>query len=148
MRPGQYHSIFYSNIVIIKSIIKINNIGFFLNGSTDKPKNWIKVEQHFKKIYFKLTKILNRVARKTLNKSLHNSINFITNGITFFTKPKFKLKPIIKTIILNEIEPLTFVLLCVKLNNKIYVVSHLKIAGSFTYSENTFLFSKFNNHNL
>jgi hypothetical protein len=90
-------------------------------------------EQDLKKINFSYYKVFNKTATKTLKNSIYNNIKPIINGITFFIKPASIPKQLTKEVILDNFEPLLFMILAVKFNNKIYSITQLKKTNSLDY---------------
>lgn len=126
-----------------KNYIKTNNILFFFNGVNKNSKDWIHTEQNLKKINFKFYKVFNKTTKKTLNDSIYNKISSTVNGITFFIKPETNTKNLLKTTITKDLRLLLFILLAIKLNNKLYSASQLSKSNSLNYLDNKLLMYQF-----
>lgn len=126
-----------------KNYIKTNNILFFFNGVNKNSNDWIHTEQNLKKINFQYYKVFNKTTKKTLSDSIYNKANNTVNGITFFIKPETIAKNISKKTIAKDLKLLLFILLAVKLNNKLYSVNQLNKNNSFHYTNNKLLIYQF-----
>lgn len=131
-----------------KNYLKANNLFFFFSGVNRNSDDWVKTEQGLKTINFNYYKVFNKTANKTLQSSIYNNIKPVINGITFFIKPAVTLKPLSKEVMLTQFEPLLFMILGVKFNNKIYSVAQLKKINSLDYSQNKLLIYQFGVANL
>lgn len=120
----------------IKSFIKNNRLLLFANGTNQKAKNWIAIEQGLQKLEIKYYKPYNKLAIKTFNNSIYNNIKGIINGPLFFLTPLNKFITVKKNILLNEtLEPLIFKLLAIKLNTKVYSIPQVKKISSLKYKD-------------
>lgn len=135
------------NIIKIKNYIIKNDLFFFFHGINRKSNEWINVEQELQKISFSYYKILNKIFKNTINKSIYTNISPLVNSVTFLIKPKINKKNITKNILIHNFEYLIFTLLAIKLNNKIYSKNQLNNSFSFLYKESKLLFFQFNTTN-
>jgi hypothetical protein len=126
-----------------KNRIKHNKLFIFLNGITRNSNDWILVEQELKKINFNSNKIFNTALKKPLNNSIFKSTSLLVNSIIFLFKPILTSKNLNKNILFYKIEILIFLLLAVKINNKIYSKPQLKSLLTINYTNSTRLFYKF-----
>jgi len=126
-----------------KNYIKTNNILFFFNGVNKNSNDWIHTEQNLKKINFQYYKVFNKTTQKTLSNSIYNKTNNTVNGITFFIKPETTTKNLLKNNIVKDLKLLLFILLAVKLNNKLYSATQLNKNNSFHYADNKLLMYQF-----
>jgi hypothetical protein len=131
-----------------KKYLKTSNLFFFFSGVNRNSDDWVAAEQGLKNINFSYYKVFNKTASKTLKGSIYNNITPIINGITFFVKPTKTSKQLSKEIVLNHFEPLLFVILAIKFNNKIYSVANLKSMNSLNYYENKLVMYQFGITNL
>jgi hypothetical protein len=128
----------------IKNYIKTNHTFFLFSGNTLKSYDWISTEQNLKTMQFEYYKIFNKAAIRTLDKSVYKQIKTTINGITFFIKPDYlNFKSLSKQKLINNLEPLFFSLLVLKINNKIYSKNQLKNTRSLNYKTNKLLLSQF-----
>lgn len=132
------------NIIKIKHYLIKNDLFFFYHGINRKSNEWINVEQDLNKMSFSYYKILNKIFKNTINKSIYTNISPLANSVTFLIKPKNNIKNINKNILINNFEYLVFMLLAIKLNNKIYSKNQLNNNFSFVYKESKLLFFQFN----
>ena len=98
---------------------------------------WIIVEQELKKLKLNYYKTLNGTTLKTFEKSIYkNSSPIITNFVILidskFKTTEFDLEQLTKDL------KLSFSLISLKLNNKIYSSSQLKGVKSLSYKKNMF----------
>lgn len=126
-----------------KSFIKCNNLFLFLNGIHKNSNDWVLIEQELKKINFNYYKIYNKTSKTTLNNSIFLKTSSLINSMTFLFKPSVDNKEINKNTLLQKIETLIFSLLAVKVNNKIYSKTQLKILLTLNYKNNKLLLYKF-----
>jgi hypothetical protein len=91
---------------------------------------------------------LNTISKNTLNNSIYKNVTPLINSVTFLLKPLDNSKEITRQKILTNFEPLVFILLAIKLNNKIYSKNQLINKFSFKYKENKLLFFQFNATNI
>lgn len=130
-----------------KNYITKNNLFFFFHGINRKSNDWINVEKELKKMSFSYYKILNKTLKKTIHYSIYTNISPLINSVTFLLKPSNN-KEITKQTLLTSFEPLIFLILAIKLNNKIYSKNQLINNYSFNYKENKLLFFQFNITNI
>ena len=126
-----------------KNYIQTNNILFFFNGVNKNSNDWIHTEQNLKKINFKYYKVFNKTTKKALNDSIYNRASNTINGITFFIKPETSTKNLLKTTIVKDLKLLLFILLTIKLNNKLYSANQLNKNNSLNYMDNKLLMYQF-----
>jgi hypothetical protein len=131
-----------------KNYVVKNNLFFFFNGINRKSNAWIGIEQEIQNLSFSYYKILNTISKNTLNNSIYKNVTPLINSVTFLLKPLDNSKEITKRKILTNFEPLLFILLAIKLNNKIYSKNQLINKFSFKYKENKLLFFQFNTTNI
>lgn len=125
-----------------KNFIKTNNILFFFNGVNKNSNDWIHTEQSLKKTNFEYYKVFNKLTKKVLYNSIFSKTTHMINGITFFIKPKTD-KTFVKNTFIKSLKPLFFILLAVKLNNKLYSTNQLNKNFSFNYVNNKLLLYQF-----
>ena len=126
-----------------KTYLKINTLFFVFNGISRNSNNWLNVEQELKTLGYKPYKILNKITKKTLNSSIYFKIKPIINGSTFFIKPINTQCKIDKDIFLRSFEPLLFIILAIKINNKMYSANQIKTLRSLSYKENKLIIQQF-----
>lgn len=130
-------------IIKIKKYFKLSHFFFVVNGINRDSLDWLLTKQGLETVGFNYYKILNRITTKTLNTSIYLNIKSLTNGSTFFIKPKLN-RYLPKQTILSTFNPLFFELLIIKLNNKVYTIDYFKNVYSLKYKETKLLFYQFN----
>ena len=119
-------------VLNVKNNFKNSNLLFFYHYSKVKSNKWIFMEQHLKKTKLKYTQIYNGTTFKTIDNSIYSKMNQIISGIILFAKPNYKSTILKLETIKNNLEP-QFILLFLKLNNKIYTTTQLKNINEFNY---------------
>ena len=127
----------------VKRYLKKDKLFFFFNGVGKNSKSWKKTKQDLKIIKFNVFKTFNRVTYKELQNSIFKNIKEIANGPVFFVKPLIKSKPM-KSTLLITLNLFLFLLMAIKINNKIYPVTVLnKNINLIHYTVNNLLFYQF-----
>lgn len=127
----------------VKNYIKTNNILFFFNGVNKDSNDWVHTEQILKKKNFKYYKVFNKTTKKTLSNSVFCKASSTASGLMFLIKPEVKTKNLLKNIIAKDLKFLLFILLAIKLNNKLYSANQLIKTTSFHYIDNKLLIYQF-----
>ena len=122
-------------ILKTKNYFKKNKFFFVLQSSKINLKEEIQLEQKIKTLKLKHYKILNGISSKTLKNSIYIKYYNLISGLMLFIKPSFK-STSIKLIELKK--DLKFLLLTVKLNNKMYSVSQINSIKEFSYKKKYF----------
>jgi len=130
-------------ILKTRNYLKLNKLFFFFNGTNKNSDKWLLVEQQLKSLGYYSYKITNRPMHRTLNKSIYINIKPIVNGITFLIKPSSNSYVLTKSIFKKNFEPLFFIILAVKLNNKIYSYPQIQKINTFEYKINKLILYKF-----
>ena len=121
----------------LKKYIKKNEIFFLFHCAKLDSVKWTKTEQSLKKLNLEYYKPLNKVASKTLKTSIFNNLDSSMGGFLLFVNPIDKKSVIDLSTITKSLKP-SFVLIGVKLNNKIYSKAQLKNLNLFSYNKNMF----------
>jgi hypothetical protein len=127
------------NINKTKKYLKTNNLFFLFNGTNTNSFDWLTVEQTLKFTNYNHQKIINKNVSKSLKKSIFNNLSFALTGVTFFGEPNSKVKFLSRKTLSNQFESLTFNLLFIKLNNKVYSAKTLKNMNFVNYKDNNLL---------
>lgn len=131
-----------------KEYLKKNRLFFFLNGVNRNSNDWRKTEQSLVAMGFMFFKSFNKITNKELKNSTFKNLKEIVNGPTFLMKPKATAQ-LSKDVLLSKFCPLLFILLAIKINNKIYPLIVLKKnQNEINYTNNALLFYQFNVTNL
>lgn len=127
-----------------KEYLKKNKLFFFFNSVTRNSNDWKKIEQSIKTMELVFFKNFNRITNKKLKNSSFKNFKDVVNGPTFFIKPKTTAQ-LTKNILLSKFCSLLFILLAVRINNKIYPIAALKKnQNALNYKNNALLFYQFN----
>ena len=132
----------------VKTYLKNDKLVFFFNGVNRNSKKLLRVEQELKSLGYCSYKVLNKIALKTLNNSIHLNTKPLFNGLKFFIKPSKKPYKLTRNIFQKNFEPLLFLIMAVKINNRIYSRTQLKSLHSIKYNENKLLLYQFMTTNL
>ena len=113
----------------IKNYFKTSN--FFFLANTITPKNNIKTAQELKKSNINYYKLYNTLTKRILKNSIYSNYQPLINSLVMIVIPQdnTNIKPRINELI---------VLLCVKLNNKIYSTDQIRSTIKFYYNEDYF----------
>jgi hypothetical protein len=127
-----------------KKYLKKNRLFFFLNGVNRNSNDWRKTKQSLVTMGFMFFKSFNKITNKELKNSTFKNLKEIVNGPTFLIKPKAKTQ-LYKNVLLSKFFPLLFILLIIKINNKIYPLTVFKKnINEINYTNNALLFYQFN----
>lgn len=130
--------------VRIKNYIQSNTLGGFFQGANKNSKKWLYIEQEMKLLGYNFYKILNKIIQKTLDKSIYSQNKLLFHGLNFYIKPLKKPYTFIKNIFDKKFEPLLFICIAIKINNKIYSKTDLEKLYSLKYKKNKLIYYQFN----
>ena len=131
------HNLKKYRVLKVKNNFKNSDLLFFYHSSKIKSNKWMLTEQHLKKIKLEYNQIYNGTAIKTINKSIYLNIKQIISGVIIFAKPIFKLTTLKLKTVKNDLSP-SFILLFLKLNNKIYILPQFNNINTFNYKTTVF----------
>ena len=126
-------------VLKVKKELKKSELILFFNSAKIKSNKWIAIEKQLKKLKLKYHQIFNNTTLKTIENSIYTNINRIVSGIILLIKPVYKSTTIELKSLKKDLGPL-YVLLFLKLNNKIYNTAQLKNLNSLTYKKTVFNF--------
>jgi hypothetical protein len=126
-------------VLKVKKKLKKSELIFFFNSAKIKSNKWIKIEKQLKKLKLKYYQIFNNTTFKTIKNSIYTNINQIVSGVMLLIKPIHKSTPIELKVLKKFLDSL-FVLLAIKLNNKVYVTTQLKNLNTLSYKKTIFNF--------
>ena len=126
-------------VLKVKKKLKKSELIFFFNSAKIKSNKWIKIEKQLKKLKLEYYQIFNNTTLKTIKNSIYTNINQIVSGVILLIKPIHKSTQIELKVIKKFLDSL-FVLLCIKLNNKIYTTTQLKNLNTLSYKKTVFNF--------
>ena len=135
-------------ILKTKKYLKKKNFFFFFNGVNRNSNDWILTEQGLKIINFSYYKIFNKTTHKILKSSIYDNFQSIIYGTTFFIQPILNSEPLSINILTNNFGQFLFIMLAIKLNNKIYGTIQIKNSSSLEYNENMLLLYQFGLTNI
>ena len=139
----------YYNLEKIKSCIKNEKLFFIYDTSDLNQKDWLDIEQNFKKSNLKFYKFNNVSIHIFLKTTIFKCLHAVINGPLKLVYLKNKEKPF-KT--LNDYQTQSykqnFQFYLLKINNKIYSSLQLKNLKKFNYKTNLFNLQKNLNKNL
>ena len=121
----------------LKKYFKKNDLFFLFHSSKLNSTKWIDMEQTLKKLKLNYYKPLNGTALKTFKGSIYQNFSSIVAGFVLFVNSQYKTTQHELPEILKRLKP-SFVLISVKLNNKIYSPAQLKGMKSLSYNKNMF----------
>lgn len=126
-----------------KNYLKNKSFIFISNGVNRKAINWLKFEQNLKTINLNYYKIYNKIGKKIFKASTYtNFINLINGPFFFLSVNNNKIIP--KKLLKKDLlELLKFIILALKLNNKIYSLKQIKKLNSFIYKKEITTFYQF-----
>jgi hypothetical protein len=126
-------------VLKIKKDFKKSELIFFFNSAKIKSNKWIKTEKQLKKLKLEYYQIFNNTTLKTIKNSIYANINQLVSGVILLIKPIYKTTQLeLKAI--NKFLDSLFLLLVVKLNNKIYTTTQLKNFNLLSYKKTVFNF--------
>ena len=123
----------------LKKYFKKNDFFLVFHSSKLNSTKWIDMEQTLKKLKLNYYKPLNGTASKTLKGSIYQNFSSIIAGFVLFVNPHYKTTQHNLPELSKSLKP-SFVLISVKLNNKIYSPSQLKGLKDLSYKKNMFNF--------
>jgi hypothetical protein len=130
-----------------KSYFKKTPLFFFLNTINHDSNSWVISEQNLKNLNLNYYKVFNKLTNNILKNSIYKNTHMV-NGITFCIKPSKNSKTLPKQVIAANFEIILFTLLAIKLNSKIYTITHFKNSNSLDYKENKLALYQFGTLNL
>lgn len=131
-----------------KNYIKKNRLVFFFNGVNKKHTKWVKTEQILKSINLNYFKIFNNALLIGIKTSIYCNINSSISNSIILIRTNQPENNLLKRIIFDKLETLMFLIITIKLNNKIYSKIQLKQITNLNYYDNTLILFRFFNVNL
>jgi hypothetical protein len=102
---------------------------------------WTNTEQNLKKLKLNYYKPLNGTTFKTFKTSIYQNFSSVVGGFIIFINTNYKTTELDLSSVIKSMKPF-FVLISVKLNNKIYSPAQLKGMKNLSYNKNMFNFHK------
>jgi len=123
----------------LKKHFSKTNFFFFFSGINVKANNWIKIEQELNNLGLNYNKINNNLTLNLLKNSIFkNTIPLVNGPIILILINKIR-RLSLKN--LTGINPLIS-LLCLRINNKIYLKTQIQNLINLNYSKNILVFRK------
>ena len=131
----------------LKKYLRKSSLFFLFDSVKLTKKKWTVNEQNLKKLKLSYYKPSNKITIKTFRSSLYKNFNFTIIGFILLisschTKTELKLFSIVKSL-----KP-SFILVSVKLNNKIYSIAQIKRLDNLSYNKNVFSLYRIFNQQL
>ena len=127
-------------VLKIKNQLKNSGLLLFFNSAKIKSNKWILIEKQLKKLKLQYNQIFNKTTSKTLNNSIYKNINQIVCSVILLVKPEYKSTQINIKTLKKDLEPL-FVLLFLKLNNKIYTYQQFQNLNTLSHRKTVLNFN-------
>ena len=124
-------------ILKLKKFMKKEELLFFFQSNRLNQKDWKKIEQTLKKLKLKYYKLFNSTTTNTFKTSIYFNYSIIINNFLIILTPVFKTTLFNKLFLTKELKTL-FVLLSIKLNNKMYSLNQIKGLNNFSYKSSAF----------
>ena len=121
----------------LKKYFKKKDFFFLFHTAKLNLDQWVNKEQNLKKLKFSYYKPLNGTSLTTLKNSVYRNFSSIIGGFVLFVNLNYKKTNQDIKSILSSLKP-SFILVSVKLNNKVYSTAQFKGLKSLSYKENMF----------
>lgn len=126
-----------------KQYLRKNYFFLFSVSANQDAQNWVITEQNLHKLKLSYYKINNNTTVKALQNSMYiNSISII-NSTFFFLKPEQNNKLLTRYNLINILKSVFFIILAIKLNEKVYAIVQLKSIRSFNCKKNISILYQF-----
>lgn len=121
----------------LKKYFKNNSFFFLFQSAKLNLHQWIAIEQELKKLKLNYYKVLNGTTLKTFEKSIYKHSSPLITNLVIFIDSKHKTTEFDLERLKKDLKP-SFLLISLKLNNKIYSPAQLKGVKSLSYKKNMF----------
>lgn len=121
----------------LKKYFKKNDFFLLFHSAKFNLTKWISVEQNLKNLKLNYYKPLNGTTLKTFKESIYQNYSSIIGGFILFINSDYKKTELDFLSIVKNLKP-SFLLISIKLNNKIYSPSQLKGMKNLSYNKNLF----------
>nr|BBC77614.1 hypothetical protein [Nitzschia sp. PL1-4] len=128
-------------ILKLKKYFKNNDLFFLFHSTKLNLTKWTLIEQNLKKLKLNYYKPLNKTTIETLKNSVYANYNSNIAGFILFICSNYKTTELNLKSMLKSLK-LSFSLVSVKLNNKVYSVSQLNGLNELSYKKNVFKLHK------
>jgi hypothetical protein len=120
-------------IAKLKILVKKNDLFLFYSGTNSEERDRRSSDQLLRKMQCFNSKIFNRTTFITFEASVFNGTKYLVNGITYFVLPPAVYKILSKQMVNSKLVFLTFDLIVIKFNNKMYSTPQLVEIDFFEY---------------
>lgn len=127
--------------VKIKQYFKNNQFFFLFHAAKLNSTKWIVIEQNLKKLKLNYYKPLNKIGVKILKSSVFRNVSSNIAGFILFVNVRSK-NTILNLPYLVKSLKSSFILIAIKLNNKIYSRTQIKGLEDLCYKKSAFNFYK------
>lgn len=134
-------------LIKLKKYLRKKGLFFLFDSIKLNKKKWIFNEQNLKKLKLKYYKPSNKITIKIFDNSIYKNFGFNIVGFIFFVCPCQKQTELKLFFIIKFLKP-SFILISIKLNNRIYSIAQIKRLNSLSYNENIFFLYKILNKQL
>jgi hypothetical protein len=124
-------------IVKLKKYFKNTDFFFLFHSAKLNLTRWTNTEQNLKKLKLSYYKPLNRTTVKTFKSSIYKNFSSSIEGFILLINSNYKKTELELQSVVKNLKP-SFVLIGVKLNNKIYSTSQLKGMKDLSYKKTAF----------
>lgn len=123
----------------MKEYFKANEFFLIFNGNLN-TKSWFSIQQILHKLNLNSYKIFNNITLKAIENSIYQNFRPLINGSVCLVTTA-NLKSDIKMKNVTKIDP-SMVVLCLKLNNKMYSTSQIEKMNHLNFEKSVFTFHK------
>lgn len=124
-------------IVKLKKYFKNNDFFFLFHSAKLNETKWTLTEQNLKKLKLNYYKPLNKTTIKTFKSSIYKNFDANIAGFILFISSNYKTTELNLQSIIKALK-VSFSLVSIKLNNKIYSTSQLKGLNELSYKKSVF----------
>nr|QXV92930.1 putative protein orf157 [Nitzschia anatoliensis] len=128
-------------VVKLKKYFKNNSLFLLFHSNKLNITKWTLTEQNLKKLKLSYYKPLNKTIKKTLKNSIYKNFDSNVVGFILFINSQYKTTLLNLPFITKNLKP-SFILISLKLNNKIYSTAQIKGLNELSYKKNMFTFYK------
>lgn len=128
-------------IVKLKKYFKNESLFLLLNSTKSNSIKWTSIEQSLKKLKLDYNKFLNKITIKTLKNSIYKNFTYNIAGFILLLNSSCKVTEL-NLISISKVLKSSFVLVSIKLNNKIYSPTQVKGLSELSYNKSVFNFYK------
>lgn len=128
-------------IVKLKKYFKNESLFLLFNSTKSNSIKWTSIEQSLKKLKLDYNKFLNKITIKTLKNSIYKNFTSNIAGFILLLNSSCKATELNLTSI-SKVLKSSFVLVSIKLNNKIYSPTQVKGLSELSYNKSVFNFYK------